>query len=77
MKELADWLKDQKASATQDFALGPERFSRMLKATEAVDIPLDELSRVAREDLARNQAAARDACAEFAPARRSRRASSR
>jgi hypothetical protein len=67
MADLATWLKDQKASATQDFALGPERFSRMLKATEAVDISLDELTRVAREDLARNQAAANEACAEFAP----------
>jgi uncharacterized protein (DUF885 family) len=67
MAELSGWLKDQKASATQDFALGPERFSRMLKATEAVDIPLDELTRVARADLERNQAAARNACAEFAP----------
>jgi len=67
MKDLADWLKEQKADETQDFALGAERFSRMLKATEAVDIPLDELTRIARDDLARNQAAAREACGEFAP----------
>jgi len=67
MVELADWLTDQKANATQDYAFGAERFSRMLKATEAVDIPLDELTRIARADLARNQAAAREACAEFAP----------
>jgi len=67
MAELAGWLKDQKADATQDFALGPEKFSRMLKATEAVDISLDELTRVAQADLERNQAAAREACAEFAP----------
>ena len=67
MAELASWLTEQKASASQDFALGPQRFSRMLKATEAVDISLNELTRVARADLARNQAAANDACAEFAP----------
>jgi hypothetical protein len=67
MKELADWLRTQEASATQDFALGPDKFSRMLKATEAVDIPLPDLERVARADLARNKAAAQAACAEFAP----------
>jgi len=67
MQEVADWLEGQRASASQDFALGADRFSRMLAATEAVDIPLDELERVARADLARNQAAARQACAEFAP----------
>ena len=67
MQQLTDWLEGQQAGATQDFALGAERFGRMLAATEAVDIPLDELERAAREDLARNQAAAREACAEFAP----------
>jgi uncharacterized protein (DUF885 family) len=67
MRELADWLRSQQGSATQDFALGPERFSKMLKTTEAVDIPLDQLMKVARDDLARNQAAAKAECARFAP----------
>jgi uncharacterized protein (DUF885 family) len=67
MRELADWLRTRQAGATQDFALGPDKFSKMLKATEAVDIPLDRLMQVAREDLARNQAAAKEACARFAP----------
>lgn len=67
MRDIADWLRSQQGSATQDFALGPDKFSRMLKATEAVDIPLDQLMRVARADLARNQAAARTECAKFAP----------
>jgi len=67
MRDLADWLRTQQAGATQDFALGPDKFSRMLKATEAVDIPLDQLMKVARNDLARNQAAAKTECARFAP----------
>jgi uncharacterized protein (DUF885 family) len=67
MRELADWLKSQQGNATQDYALGPDKFSRMLKATEAVDIPLDQLMKVARDDLARNQAAAKVECAKFAP----------
>ena len=67
MQELADWLKGQQATATQDYPMGAERFSRMLKATELVDIPLDQLEAVARADLARNQAAVKQACATFAP----------
>ena len=41
MAELATWLEGQRATATQDFALGAERFSRMLATTEGVDTPLD------------------------------------
>ena len=67
MRDLADWLRTQQARATQDFALGPERFSKMLQATEAVNIPLDQLMQVGREDLARNQAMARTECTKFAP----------
>ncbi|PEQ12676.1 hypothetical protein B2G71_10225 [Novosphingobium sp. PC22D] len=67
MRQLADWLEGQKPTATQDFALGAERFSRMLSATEAVDISLDELERAGRADLARNQAALKQACGQFAP----------
>jgi hypothetical protein len=39
----------------------------MLRTTEAVDIPLDQLMKVARDDLARNQVAAKAECAKFAP----------
>ena len=65
MQDLADWLA--KATPTQDFALGAERFSRMLAATEAVDAPLDELEAVGRADLKRNQEALGKACASYAP----------
>ena len=67
MQGLADWLKAQDATATQDYALGADKFARMLKATEMVDVPLGELETVARADLARNQAAVKAACARFAP----------
>ncbi|WP_422396585.1 DUF885 domain-containing protein [Sphingomonas profundi] len=67
MKGLADWLESNRATATQDFALGPERFSRMLLATEAVDTPLDRLEAVGRADLKRNQDALKAACASYAP----------
>lgn len=65
--ELAAWFKAQSAQATQDFALGAERFSRMLHATERVDVPLARLKAIGESDLARNHAALTTACAAFAP----------
>ena len=67
MRELSDWVEAQRATANNDFALGAERFSQMLRDTEMVDLPLAEIERIGREDLARNQTAMREACAQFAP----------
>jgi uncharacterized protein (DUF885 family) len=67
MTDLANWLQSQRATATGDFRLGAERFAQMLHDTEMVDTPLDQLERIGREDLARNQTAIREACAQFAP----------
>ena len=65
--EAARWLDGLRATATQDFALGAERFERMLAATEGVTVSLDVLERVGRADLQRNQDALRTSCATFAP----------
>ncbi len=67
MRSLGSWLEGQRATATQDFALGAERFGRMLKTTEGVDVPLPELERIGHEDLQRNRADLANACAKFAP----------
>jgi len=67
MQALADWLEKGRKEGTQDFALGPERFARMLAMTEGVNVPLAELEKVGRADLRRNQEALKAACAEFAP----------
>ncbi|MCM8732104.1 DUF885 domain-containing protein [Hephaestia sp. GCM10023244] len=67
MHDLGAWLASQKASANTGFALGPERFSKMLRATEGVDIPLDQLEAIGKADLAKNQVALKQACAQFAP----------
>ena len=64
---MADWLKAQKPNATQDFALGAEKFAKMLHATERVDIPLDQLKAAGEADLARNLASLKSACDQFAP----------
>ena len=66
MRELGTWLAGQRKDATQDYALGADKFSRMILATEGVDTPLDELEAVGRADLKRNQDALTAACAQFA-----------
>ena len=67
MRGLRNWLEGQRGTATRDFALGRERFLRMLKLTEGVDITLADLERVGRADLERNQRALAEECARFAP----------
>lgn len=67
MRDIATWLASQKPTANTNFALGAARFSRMLAATEDVDTPLDQLEAIGKADLAKNQAALKLACAQFAP----------
>lgn len=67
MKDIDGWFKSQEATATNNFALGGEKFSEMLKATERVDVPLEKLAAIGRQDLDRNLAALKEACATFAP----------
>jgi hypothetical protein len=67
MKQLSAYLDSLRPTQSERFAMGPDLFREMLWATERVDTPLDELSRIARADLDRNLLALRDACAKFAP----------
>jgi hypothetical protein len=67
MDDLTAWLESQRASGTDDFALGAATFSEMLRETERLDIPLAQLEKIGRADLERNLAALREACAAFAP----------
>jgi uncharacterized protein (DUF885 family) len=66
MTEMAQWLESQKAQANNAYALGPERFAAMVKMTEGVTTPLDELEKIGRADLDRNLAALNAACKQFA-----------
>ena len=66
MRDLDAWLKTQEATATDNFAIGPEKFSEMLKATERVDVPLAQVKAIAQGDLDRNLGALKDACNSFA-----------
>ena len=64
-QDLADWLKAQKPQATQGYALGAEKFSKMLHATELVDMPLDQLKAAGEADLQRNLDSLKAACDQF------------
>jgi len=66
MRDLAKWLNGQRKTATQNYALGAEKFAQMLAATEGVTTPISELEAVGRADLQRNQDALRVACTKFA-----------
>lgn len=65
--DLDQWLERQRATQTEQFALGADLFREMLHATERVDVPLDRLTQVGREDMARNVAALKAACEAYAP----------
>jgi len=65
--ETAAWLEEQKAIATDDFALGEKKFLQMLSATEGADISLAELTAAGELNLRQNLDLLNEACAEFAP----------
>lgn len=67
MRDLTTWIEGQRGTATQDFALGADRFQRMVRMTEGVDASLDQLEAAGRADLKRNQDALKAECARYAP----------
>ncbi len=67
MRALAKHFEGARKSATQDYALGAEKFAQMLAMTEGVTTPISELEAIGRADLKRNQDAVREACGKFAP----------
>jgi uncharacterized protein (DUF885 family) len=51
------WLRaEELPRATPDFALGPERFGRLLFVREGIRTPVEEIRKAGAADLARNQA---------------------
>jgi uncharacterized protein (DUF885 family) len=63
LTEFLRWLREEKLPrATDDFALGPGRFQRLLFVREGIEAPFDEMRRAGEADLARN----RDRLAEIA-----------
>jgi hypothetical protein len=67
VRQAATWLEQLKATATDDFALGEELFSKMLRDAQGVDISLAELKAAGEADLQRNLDSLYEACADYAP----------
>jgi uncharacterized protein (DUF885 family) len=66
VKDFDAYLAENEKSATNDFALGADKFSKMLKMTEGVDFPLDKLEQIGQQDLDRNLAAMKTECDKYA-----------
>jgi uncharacterized protein (DUF885 family) len=67
MKETVAWVESQRAASKPNFALGKEKFQRMLADTEMVTTPVEQLEQIGRADLASNQKLLGEACSRYAP----------
>jgi hypothetical protein len=67
MNALKDYLVGERKNANDKYALGPDLFAQMIKQTEQVDIPVDQIEAAGRADLERNTAALKAECATYAP----------
>ncbi len=67
VRAAAQWLDGHRDTATDDFALGEQRFLNMLRETQGVDITLADLKTAGEMDLERNLNMINEACAELAP----------
>lgn len=70
--EHATWLAQQQASGTSAFALGEQKFLKMLSETQGVEVDLGRLKAIAEEDLRRNTKAIEDAARALDPQRATR-----
>jgi hypothetical protein len=67
MADITKHFESMLAGATDDFALGADLFSTMLRDTERVTVSLDVLEAAGRAELERNKQALTEACQQFLP----------
>ena len=67
MANLRDYLIGLRKTATDNFALGKDLYAEMLKDTEEVDVPVDQIEAAGRADLARNTDMLKSECATYLP----------
>jgi hypothetical protein len=67
IQQSVNWLDSLRATATDDYALGEERFLKMLRSSEGVDVTLAELKAAGQKNLDDNLELLYQACAEYAP----------
>ena len=68
-REAVAFLKQRQRDAHDRFALGEERFLRLLQTREMVPLNVSELERLVRADIERNMAAAERAAQAISPGR--------
>ncbi len=66
MKDVANYIGFRPGTA-DGYALGADKFAKMVLKTEGVNISLDELEAIGRRDLKANQDALKTACATYDP----------
>jgi Bacterial protein of unknown function (DUF885) len=67
MNGLKDYLVAERKNANDKYALGADLFAQMVRQTEQVDLPLDQIEAAGRADLDRNTAALKSECNSYAP----------
>ena len=67
MEALKLTLVEELKKANDKFPLGPELYAQMIKQTERVDVPVDQIEAAGRADLERNTAALKSECDTYAP----------
>ena len=67
MEALKLTLVEELKKANDKFPLGPELYAQMVKQTERVDVPVDQIEAAGRADLERNTAALKSECDTYAP----------
>jgi uncharacterized protein (DUF885 family) len=67
MDALKLTLVEELKKANDKFPLGPELYAQMVKQTERVDVPVDQIEAAGRADLERNTAALKSECDTYAP----------
>jgi hypothetical protein len=67
MTNLKNYLIGLRKTATDKYPLGKDLFAAMVKDTERVDIPVDQIEAAGRADLQRNTDALKAECANYLP----------
>jgi hypothetical protein len=67
MNGLKDYLTGERKKATDKYAFGPDLFAQMVKQTEQVGLPVEQIEAAGRADLDRNTAALKAECSTYAP----------
>ena len=65
LKDFTQYLKDELPKAKPKFALGAELFGVMVRDTEGLNVPLEDLENAGKADLERNLEALREACVDY------------